>query len=71
MDLGDAQGDRGVSPPDLFEGADMEDDRALNVARLLQSLDADGKAGHGAINITEPVIACLESALHYGPPTAR
>jgi hypothetical protein len=68
VDLGDAQGDRGVSPPDLFEGADMEDDRALNVARLLQSLDADGKAGHGAINITGQVVACLESALPTLPP---
>ncbi|MGB5294847.1 MAG: hypothetical protein WBP34_07845, partial [Thermoanaerobaculia bacterium] len=61
--LGDAQGDRGVSPLDLFEGADMDDDRVLNVARLLQSLDGDGNPAQGAINITEPVIACLESAL--------
>jgi hypothetical protein len=63
VDLGDALGDRRVSPVDLFEGSDMDDDRVLNVARLLQSLDADGNPGQGAINITEPVIACLESAL--------
>jgi hypothetical protein len=30
--------------------------------------DADGNVGHGAINITEPVIACLESALTGLPP---
>ena len=46
----------------------MDDDRVLNVARLLQSLDADGNPAQGAINITEPVIACLESALAGLPP---
>jgi hypothetical protein len=61
--LGDALGDRSVAPTDLFGGAEMDDDRVLNVARLLQSLDEDGNVGHGAINITEPVIACLESAM--------
>ncbi len=45
LDLGDALADRRVSPVDLFEGADMDDDRVLNVARLLQSLDADGNPG--------------------------
>ena len=65
--LGDALGDRRVSPADLFEGADMDDDRVINVAWLLQSLDADGNPGQGGINITEPVIACLESALDQFP----
>ena len=41
----------------------MDDDRVINVAWLLQSLDADGNPAQGAINITEPVVACLESAL--------
>ena len=68
LDLGDALADRAVSPVDLFEGADMDDDRVLNVARLLQSLDADGMHDRGAINITEPVIACLENALVGLPP---
>ena len=36
---------RAVSPEDLFPGADLEDDRVLNVARLLQSLDGDGNPG--------------------------
>jgi len=67
LHLGDALGDRRVSPVDLFPGSDMEDDRVINVAWLLQSLDADGNPGEGAINITEEVIACLESALDSHP----
>jgi hypothetical protein len=63
LSLGDVLGDRRVSPVDLFEQADLEDDRVLNVARLLQSLDADGNPAQGAININESVIACLETAL--------
>jgi hypothetical protein len=65
--LGDALGDRRVSPVDLFEGSDMDDDRVINVAWLLQSLDGDGNPAQGAINITEPVIACLESAVASNP----
>lgn len=61
--LGNALSDRRVSPVDLFEGSDWDDDRVINMAWLLQSLDADGNPGQGAINITEPVVACLESAL--------
>ncbi len=67
VDLGDALGDRRVSPVDLFEGADMDDDRVINVAWLLQSLDADGNPASGAINITEPVVACLDSAVETDP----
>lgn len=61
--LGEALADRAISPPDLFEGADLEDDRTLNLARLLQSLDSDGNAGHGAINISAEVVGCLNAAL--------
>ncbi len=68
LPLGDALGDRRVSPADLFEGADMDDHRVVNVAWLLQNLDADGNAGQGAINITEEAVACLESALAGLPP---
>jgi len=67
LPLGDALADRRVSPVDLFEGADMDDGRAINVAWLLQSLDGDGNPAQGAINITEPVVACLESALESNP----
>ncbi|NND56881.1 MAG: hypothetical protein HKN57_06495 [Xanthomonadales bacterium] len=66
--LGDALGDHQVSPPDLFGQADMDDDRVLNVARLLQSLDADGNPAQGAINLTAEVVDCLNSALGDPPP---
>jgi hypothetical protein len=66
--IGDALADRRVGPPDLFDGADMDDDRVANVARLLQSFDADGKPRLGAININEEVVACLETALTGLPP---
>ena len=66
--LGDVLGERRVSPVELFEQADLDDPRVLNVARLVQSLDGDGNPAQGAINITEPVIACLESALADLPP---
>jgi len=62
LKLGDAEAARAVAPDDLF-GTDMDDDRVLNVARLLQSFDADGNAAQGAINITAPVVACLNSVL--------
>ena len=68
LPLGDVLADRRVSPVDLFPGSDLEDDRVLNVARLLQSLDGDGNPVQGAINITEPVVACLETALTGLPP---
>jgi hypothetical protein len=67
VDLGDALGDRRVSPVDLFEGSDMDDNRVINVAWLLQSLDGDGNPAQGAINITEASVACLESALATFP----
>ncbi len=68
LNLGDALADRSVSPADLFAGADMDDNRVINMAWLLQSLDADGMAGQGAINITQEVVACLEDALEGLPP---
>lgn len=68
--LGETFADRAVSPPDLFEGADLDDDRTLNLARLLQSLDSDGNAGHGAINISAEVAACVNTALAGLPPVA-
>jgi hypothetical protein len=68
--LGETLAGRAVSPPDLFEGADLDDDRTLNLARLLQSLDSDGNAGHGAINISAEVAACVNTALAGLPPVA-
>ena len=50
--LGNALSDRRVSPVDLFESSDWDDDRVINMAWLLQSLDGDGNPAQGAINIT-------------------
>jgi hypothetical protein len=71
LDLGDALGDRRVSPEDLFPGFDLENDRVLNLARLLQTLDSDGKPGQGAINISAEVEACLVSALAGNDPDPK
>jgi len=35
----------------------------INMARFLQSLDADGDPRNDGISITEPVVACFESAM--------
>ncbi len=64
--LGDAPAARAVGPDDLFE-TDMDDDRVLNVARLLQSLDGDGNPAQGAINIAAPVVACLNGVIGDSP----
>jgi hypothetical protein len=47
-----------ISPLDIFEAADTDDPRVINMARLLQSLDADASPKQG-INITPEVAACL------------
>jgi len=69
--LGDALAGRRVSPADLFEESDMDDDHVINMAWLLQSLDTDGNAGQGSINISEEVVACLESVLPNPAPTPK
>jgi hypothetical protein len=63
LSLGSALGDQRVSPVDLFGVSELVDPKVINIARLLQSLDADGDAQNGAIQITEPVRGCLDSAL--------
>lgn len=60
--LGNPIADQKTSPLDIFEGADISDVRVVNMARLLQSLDADGSPQAG-INITYGVTACLSSAM--------
>ena len=62
LKLGDAEAAKAVAPDDLF-GTDMDDERVINVARLLQSFDADGNPAQGSINITATVVACLNSVL--------
>jgi len=66
--LGDALGNRRVSPADLFEESDTDDDHVINLAWLLQSLDSDKAPGQGSINISEEVVACLESVLPNPAP---
>jgi hypothetical protein len=57
--LGNPLAEHKISPLDIFEFADTQDKRVINMARLLQSLDADGDPKAG-ISITEGVVACLE-----------
>ncbi len=52
-----------ISPLDIFEGADTRDNRVVNMARLLQSLDADGDPKEG-IQILPSVTACLDQAMY-------
>jgi hypothetical protein len=60
--LGTPLADHKISPLDIFEAADTDDNRVINMARFLQSLDADGEPQSG-ISITDPVIACLNTAM--------
>ncbi len=60
--LGNPIAKQKTSPMDIFEGADLTDVRVVNMARLLQSLDADGSPKAG-INITYGVTSCLSSAM--------
>ena len=57
--LGNPLADHKISPLDIFEAADTDDPRVINMARLLQSLDADANPKEG-INITEDVVECLD-----------
>lgn len=60
--IGRAALDDRVTPLDFFGGSDTEDPRVINMARLLQSLDADGEPQAG-ITITPAVESCLRSAM--------
>jgi hypothetical protein len=60
--LGNPIADQKVSPLDIFESADLSDNRVINMARLLQSLDADGDPKAG-ININSSATACLNNAV--------
>jgi len=62
VDLGTALADHKISPLDIFENADTDDPRVINMARLLQSLDADASPQDG-ISITPGVATCLEQVV--------
>lgn len=60
--LGHAQADQRISPLDLFPSADPSDPPVANLARLLQSLDADGES-NGSIAITTASAKALQDAM--------
>ena len=60
--LGTTEADDRISPLNLFQSSDVEDPRVANMARLLQSLDADADPQPG-ITITPAIEACLDAAL--------
>jgi len=60
--LGKAYLDKRVTPLDFFALADTSDSRVVNMARLLQSLDADGTP-NPTITLTPEVEVCLETVV--------
>ncbi|QIZ78075.1 hypothetical protein [Ferrimonas lipolytica] len=59
-----------VTPLDLVDTHDVEDDQVSNIIRLLQSLDDDGDASNG-ITITDDAIAAATVAVDFDVPTAE
>ena len=62
--LGTAVANHKISPLDIFESADIHDLRVVNMARFLQSLDANASPKEG-IDISEEVIGCLNYAVAH------
>ncbi|MBU8869242.1 MAG: hypothetical protein KOO60_00080 [Gemmatimonadales bacterium] len=62
--LGSTVADHKISPLDIFPLADTENSNVINMARLLQSLDADADP-QGGIAITEGVVLAFEQAMAY------
>lgn len=60
VELGFGVSDHKISPLDLWPLADADDPRVINMARLLQSLDADASSKAG-IMITPEIAGCLEA----------
>jgi len=60
--IGNALADHKISPIDIFKGADTEDERVINMAILLQSLDADGNPKKG-VSITPGTGQFLSQAM--------
>ncbi len=60
--LGYPLADHKISPLDIYEGADTDDPRVINMARLLQSFDADASPKDGIL-ITEDLEICLNLTL--------
>lgn len=62
LELGSTLAQHKISPLDLLGTDNIDDPRVINMARILQSLDADGDPKRG-IEITEPVVDCLQMAM--------
>ncbi len=62
VNLGNTLADHKISPLDIYENADTDDPMVINMARLLQSLDADASPKEGIL-ITAEVAVCLEQTL--------
>lgn len=60
--LGAPIADHKISPLDIFEVKDTDDPQVINMARFLQSLDADGEP-QGGITISPEVITCLNTTM--------
>ncbi len=60
--LGTTVLDHKVSPLDLFPAADLEDPQVINMAMLLQSLDADADPKPG-ITLSPAVVTCFNQVL--------
>jgi len=59
--LGEPLAGHKISPLDIFEVSDTDDPRVINMARFLQSLDADGDP-KGGITIPQDVANCLNAS---------
>ena len=62
ISIGSSEAAKKISPADLVEGGDTENDTVLNIAWLLQSMDVDGGA-NGKIELVPEVVACLENVV--------
>jgi len=63
LELGSSVGKKKVTPLDLINTNETEDKRVINMAKLIQSLDAKGDPTDN-ISITEPVINCFHQAIN-------
>jgi hypothetical protein len=68
--LGEGTAAKKVSPLDLFHGADINDPRVIDVARILQTLDAD--RSDGQITLLPEVVATFSQvAQNYVGPDGK
>ena len=68
--LGNAIANHKISPVDVFEGGDMDDPRVVNMARLFQSLDADGDlSGNIVVNLASDLLLAAGNGPFRNRPT--